>query len=55
MKDNLFTFMNDLEVFKHTLEQVCDDHSLEALTQNPYYQLMSCILDCIYTKVVQIK
>lgn len=58
MKDNLFSFMNDLEMFKHNLEQICGSYSnneLEQLMENPYFQLISCILDCIYKKVMQIK
>ena len=58
LKDNLFTFMNDLEMFKHNMEQICGSYSqkeLETLMENPYFQLISCILDCIHKKVLQIR
>ena len=56
LKDNLFQFMNDLEVFKHNMEQITKGNhtpsEMAALKENPYFQLISCILECIYKKVL---
>ena len=59
LKENLFQFMNDLEVFKHNIEQIFSahkaGHEMKQLLGNACFQLISCILECIHKKVLQIK